>query len=41
MHSPNEVVSLSDLTNIGRLIAATIKELDGSDMKHNNEVYRK
>jgi putative aminopeptidase FrvX len=41
MHSPNEVVSLSDLTNIGRLIAATIKELDGSDLKHNIEVYRK
>ena len=41
MHSPNEVVSLSDLTNAGRLIAATVKALDKSDLKHTVEVYRK
>ncbi len=41
MHSPNEVVSLSDLTNAGKLIAATIKALDKSDLKHTVEVYRK
>ncbi len=41
MHSPNEVVSLGDLTNTGKLIAATIKSLDKSDMKHTVEVYRR
>ena len=41
MHSLNEVVSLSDLTNAGRLIAATIKMLDESDIKHTVEVYKK
>jgi putative aminopeptidase FrvX len=41
MHSPNEVVSLSDLTNAGKLIAATIRALDKSDLKHTVEVYRK
>jgi len=41
MHSPNEVVSLSDLTNAGRLIATTIKKLDQSDIKHTVEMYRK
>ncbi len=41
MHSPNEVVSLSDLTNAGKLIATTIKALDNSDLKHTVEVYRK
>jgi endoglucanase len=41
MHSPNEVVSLSDLTNAGKLIAATINALDKSSLQHNVEVYRK
>jgi putative aminopeptidase FrvX len=41
MHSPNEVVSLSDLTNACRLIAATIMALVKSDLKHTVEVYRK
>ena len=41
MHSPNEVISLSDLTNLGRLIAATINTLDTSDLKHNFLVYKK
>jgi putative aminopeptidase FrvX len=41
MHSPNEVVSLNDLTNAGKLIAATIKALDKSDLKHTIEVFRK
>jgi len=41
MHSPNEVVSLSDLINAGKLIAATIKALDKSSLQHNVEVYRK
>jgi endoglucanase len=41
MHSPNEVISLSDLENLGKLIAVTVKALDKSDLKHNVEVYRR
>ncbi len=41
MHSPNEVISLSDLENLGSLIAATVQALDNSDLQHNVEVYRK
>ncbi len=41
MHSPNEVISLSDLKNVGRLLAATVGALDGSDMVHTVEVYRR
>jgi endoglucanase len=41
MHSPNEVVSLSDLTNAGKLIAATVKALDKSKLEHTVEVYKK
>ncbi len=41
MHSPNEVISLSDLTNAGKLIASTIKRLEESDLTHTVEVYRK
>ena len=41
MHSPNEVVSLSDLENIGKLLAATIRKLANSDLKHTEEVYKK
>jgi tetrahedral aminopeptidase len=41
MHSPNEVISLSDLENLGSLIAATVQALDNSDLQHNVEVYNK
>ena len=41
MHSPNEVVSLNDLENIGKLLAATVRSLSGSDLRHTQEVYRK
>jgi endoglucanase len=41
MHSPNEVISLTDLTNVGRLLAATIRRLEDSDMTHTREVFRK
>jgi endoglucanase len=41
MHSPNEVISLSDLENLGKLIAVTVKALDKSHLKHNIEVYRR
>jgi endoglucanase len=41
MHSPNEVVSLSDIRNLGKLIAATLRALDKSDLKHTVEVFRK
>ncbi|MBM3291758.1 M42 family metallopeptidase [Candidatus Bathyarchaeota archaeon] len=41
MHSPNEVISLNDLTNTGKLIALTIKALDNSNLVHTTEVFRK
>jgi putative aminopeptidase FrvX len=41
MHSPNEVISLSDLDNLGKLMAVTVKALDSSDLKHTVVVYRK
>jgi putative aminopeptidase FrvX len=41
MHSPNEVVSLSDLENIGKLLAATVKTLSRSNLRHTEEVFRK
>ena len=41
MHSPNEVISLSDLENLGKLMALTVKALDSSDLKHTTVVYRK
>jgi len=41
MHSPNEVVSLSDLENVGRLLAATVRALEKSDLKHTVEVFRR
>jgi len=41
MHSPNEVVSVSDLVNVGKLIAETIRGLAESDLKHTVEVYKK
>jgi putative aminopeptidase FrvX len=41
MHSPNEVVSLNDLENVGRLLAVTVRALGKSDLKHTVEVFRK
>lgn len=41
MHSPNEVVSLSDLTNTGKLLASTIKALDETDLEHTKEVFHR
>jgi len=41
MHSINEVVSLKDLENIGKLLAATIRALGKSNLKHNVEVFRR
>jgi endoglucanase len=41
MHSPNEVISLSDLTNVGKLVAVTIKTLEDSKLTHTTEVFRK
>jgi putative aminopeptidase FrvX len=41
MHSANEVVSLSDVTNVGSLLAATLRRLDVSDLRHTVEVFRK
>ena len=39
MHSTNEVISLQDLENTGMLLAATVKALEKSGLKHNIEVY--
>ncbi len=41
MHSPNEVISLRDLENVARLIAATVRELEKSDLRHTREVFRR
>lgn len=41
MHSPNEVISLSDLKNVGLLLAATVRALEKSDLKHTVEVFRR
>lgn len=41
MHSPNEVISLSDLTNVGKLLTSTIKALDESELKHTVEVFHR
>ena len=41
MHSPNEVISLSDLENLGKLIAKTVQALGESDLKHTVEVFRR
>ena len=41
MHSPNEVISIDDLENIGRLVASTIRELDRHDIPHTREVFRR
>jgi endoglucanase len=41
MHSPNEVISLKDLENTGKLLAAIIKALDERDIQHTREVYKR
>jgi putative aminopeptidase FrvX len=41
MHSPNEVISSSDLTNVGKLVAATIKRLEDSNITNTSEVFHK
>jgi len=41
MHSPNEVISLSDLNNAGRLLAATVRGLQDRDIKQVTELFRK
>jgi endoglucanase len=41
MHSPNEVINLEDLQNLGKLVAVTVKALDNSDLQHSYEVYHK
>ena len=41
MHSPNEVISISDLENLGKLIAKTVQALGESDLKHTVEVFRR
>lgn len=41
MHSPNEVISLEDVENTGKLIATTIKALEEQDIKHVTEIFRK
>ena len=41
MHTPNEVISLSDLENVARLMAETLRALPGSDLRHIVEVYRR
>lgn len=41
MHSPNEVVSLSDIRNLGKLFAVTLRALDKCDLKHTVEVFHK
>jgi putative aminopeptidase FrvX len=39
MHSPNEVISLTDLLNLGKLMAVTVKALGKKDLKHTHQVY--
>lgn len=41
MHSPNEIISLNDLENLGLLLAATVRALDKSDLKHNVDVFQR
>lgn len=41
MHSANEVVSLKDIENIGKLFAYTAQALAKTDLKHTVEVYRR
>jgi endoglucanase len=41
MHSKNEVVSLEDIKNTGRLFAATVKALEEVDLKHTVQVFKR
>ena len=41
MHSANEVVSLKDIENTGKLFAATTKALADCDLPHNLEVFKR
>jgi endoglucanase len=41
MHSANEVVSLRDIENTGKLFAATAKALADCDLPHNLQVFKK
>ncbi len=41
MHSSNEVVSINDIENTGKLFAATILALENIELKHTREVYKK
>jgi len=41
MHSSNEVVSLKDIENTGKLFAATVRALEKSKLKHTIEVFRR
>jgi endoglucanase len=41
MHSPNEVISIKDLENTGRLLAATIEALQESDIRDFTQLFRK
>ena len=41
MHSSNEVVSLKDIKNTGKLFAATTRALETTDLKHTKEVHTK
>jgi endoglucanase len=41
MHSPNEVIHLKDLENLGLLLAHTLHGLEESDLKHSKQVHKK
>lgn len=41
MHSANEVVSLTDIENTGKLFAATAKALENYDLPHTIQVFKK
>ena len=41
MHSPNEVISLNDLINVGKLLSLTIRALDKCDLTHTKQVFAK
>jgi len=41
MHSPNEVISIKDLENTGRLLAAVVESIQGSDITDFTQFYKK
>lgn len=41
MHSPNEVVSLKDIENTGKLFAATTKALENVELNHTTQVFKR